>query len=295
MGSLDGKVAVVTGAGQGIGRAEAHLLAREGARVVVNDLGCTWQGEGESRMAADQVAEEIRKAGGQAVPNYDDVSKFDSAKRIIATALQTWGRLDILVNNAGILRDKMIFHMEETDFDSVIGVHLKGTFGLTRHACAHFRDRHKQGDESGGRIINTTSIVALRGNAGQANYIAAKGGIAALTLATSLDMKKYGVTCNAISPGARTRLIAQTQEAKGGSAEKRMPRAGEFDPFDPANIAPLAAFLASDQARGITGRVFHIVGGKIDLYQGWTPVKSIEKKGRWEVGELKERIRELTG
>ncbi len=288
MQHLAGKVAVVTGAGNGIGRGEAHLLAKEGAKVVVNDLGCTWQGEGQSQMVAEQVANEIRAAGGQAVSNFDDVSKFDGAKRIIDTAVQKFGRLDILVNNAGILRDKMIFNMEEAEFDAVIGVHLKGTFNCSRHACAWFRDAVKEGKIQGGRIINTTSIVALVGNAGQANYIAAKGGIAALTMAIARDMAKYKVTCNAISPGARTRLIKQTfgpdrmQEGKDG-----------FDAYDPANIAPLVAYLASDEAQRITGRVFHIVGGKIEAFRGWSPAKSIEKKGRWEVGELAGKMKEL--
>ncbi len=290
---LTGKVAVVTGAGQGIGRGEALLLAREGARVVVNDLGTSWQGEGKSSKAADQVVGEIRAAGGEAVPNCDDVSKWEGAKSIVDAALRAFGRLDIVVNNAGILRDKMVFNMEESDFDAVIGVHLKGTFGVTRHACAYFREAHKAGTVKSGRIINTTSIVALKGNLGQTNYIAAKGGIAALTLGTAIDMARYGVTCNAISPAARTRLIAGTYEKKGSSAEARMPAGKGFDPYDPENIAPLVAYLATDAARSISGQVFHVVGGKIDLFQGWHPARSIEKKGRWEVGELERRVKEL--
>lgn len=290
---LTGKVAIVTGAGQGIGRGEALLLAREGAKVVVNDLGTSWQGEGKSEKAADAVVREIRAAGGQTVPNYDDVSKWNGAKGIVDTALDSFGRLDIVVNNAGILRDKMVFNMEESDFDAVIGVHLKGTFGVTRHACAHFREAHKAGTVQAGRIINTTSIVALKGNLGQTNYIAAKGGIAALTLGTAIDMAKYGVTCNAISPAARTRLIAGTYERQGSSAEARMPASKEFDPYAPENIAPLVACLATDAAQAISGQVFHVVGGKIDLFQGWSPARSIEKRGRWEVEELEKRIKEL--
>ncbi len=290
---LSGKVAVVTGAGQGIGRGEALLLALEGAKVVVNDLGTSWQGEGEGERLADQVVREIQAAGGQAVPNCDDVSKWEGAKSIIDTALREFGRLDIVVNNAGILRDKMVFSMEESDFDAVIGVHLKGTFGMTRHACAWFKEAHKAGTVKSGRIINTTSIVALKGNLGQTNYIAAKGGIAALTLGTAIDMARYGVTCNAISPAARTRLIDETYKRKGSSAAERMPAGRGFDPYDPENIAPLVAYLATDAARSVSGQVFHVVGGKIDLFQGWHPARSIEKKGRWEVGELEKRIREL--
>lgn len=290
---LTGKVAVVTGAGQGIGRGEALLLAKEGAKVVVNDLGTSWQGEGKGEKVADRVVQEIRAAGGQAVPNYDDVSKWDGAKNIVDTALESFGRLDVVVNNAGILRDKMIFSMEESDFDSVIAVHLKGTFGLTRHACAYFRDAHKAGTLKAGRIVNTTSIVALKGNLGQANYIAAKGGIAALTLSTAIDMARYGVTCNAISPAARTRLIDETYKKKGSSAEARMPAGKEFDPYAPENIAPLVGYLATDAAQSITGQVFHVVGGKIELFQGWTSVRSIQKRGRWEVGELEKKVKEL--
>jgi NAD(P)-dependent dehydrogenase (short-subunit alcohol dehydrogenase family) len=290
---LTGKVAVVTGAGQGIGRGEALLLAKEGAKVVVNDLGTSWQGEGKGQMAADQVVGEIRAAGGQAVPNYGDVSKWDGAKSIIETALASFGRLDIVVNNAGILRDKMVFSMEESDFDAVIGVHLKGTFGVTRHACAYFKEAHKEGKVKAGRIINTTSIVALKGNLGQTNYIAAKGGIAALTLGTAIDMARYGVTCNAISPAARTRLIDETYKRKGSSARERMPAAKDYDPYAPENIAPLVAYLATDAAQSITGQVFHVVGGQIELFRGWSSIRSIQKRGRWEVGELAQRVREL--
>lgn len=281
MGALDGKVAIVTGAGRGIGRAEALLLAREGAKVVVNDLGVELSGEGKDHRVADSVVREIKEAGGEAVANFDSVSDFNAAKRIIDTAIDAFGKLDILVNNAGFIRDRIIFKMSEEEFDSVVAVHLKGTFNCSRWACAYFRER-----AAGGRIINTTSAAGLVGNIGQTNYAAAKAGIAIMTLVWSMEMEKYGVTCNAIAPSARTRMT----ESTFGELEEET---GGFDFASPDNIAPLVAYLASDHAQGISGKIFGVQGGDIEIYRVWHAEKSISKDGRWTMEELRERIPEL--
>jgi NAD(P)-dependent dehydrogenase (short-subunit alcohol dehydrogenase family) len=283
MGLLDGKVAIVTGAGRGIGRGEARLLAAHGARVVVNDLGGEWDGSGADRRPAQLVVDEIAAAGGEAVANYDDVADFAAAERMVRTAVDTWGRLDILVNNAGILRDKMIFNMTEEEWDAVIRVHLKGHFAPTRHACAYWRDLSKEtGSAANGRIVCTSSTSGLLGNAGQTNYGAAKAGIAAFAQITSLDMARYGVTCNAIAPAARTRMTEKTF----GEIKAR----GDFDEWDPENIAPLVTFLATDAAAAITGQVFYVAGGVVQLYQGWGPVAEISKPARWSVEELVKEV-----
>jgi len=281
MGTLDGKVAIITGAGRGIGRAEALLLALEGAKVVVNDLGVEFDGEGSDRKVADQVVEEIREAGGQAVANYDSVSDFQAAKNIIDTAVNEFGQLDILVNNAGFVRDRMVFKMSEEEFDAVVGVHLKGTFNCGRWACVYFRERN-----AGGRIINTSSAAGLVGNVGQTNYAAAKAGIAIMALTWSLEMEKYGVTVNAIAPTARTRMTEMTF----GDIEAEE---GEFDFASPENIAPLVAYLASDDAQEITGKIFGVQGGDIDIYESWQVKKSISKEGRYSVEDLKDKIKDL--
>jgi NAD(P)-dependent dehydrogenase (short-subunit alcohol dehydrogenase family) len=282
MGILEGKVAVVTGAGRGIGRGEAVLLAQEGAKVVVNDLGVEFDGKGGDRKIAEVVAEEIRKSGGEAVANFESVSDFQGAKRIIDAAIAAFGKLDILVNNAGFVRDRMVFKMSEEEFDAVVAVHLKGTFSCGRWACTYFRERNQ-----GGRIINTTSAAGLVGNIGQTNYAAAKAGIAIMTLVWGLEMEKYGVTCNAIAPSARTRMT----ETTFGEFEPESP--GAFDFAAPENIAPLVAVLASDEARHISGRVFGVQGGDIDLYQVWQARKSLSREGRWTAAELSKRIQEL--
>ncbi len=285
MSVLDGKVAVVTGAGRGIGRGEALLLATHGVRVVVNDLGGEWDGTGQDPRPATEVVEEIRSAGGEAVPHHEDVSEPEGARGAIGLALDTWGRLDAVVNNAGILRDRMIFNMSVEEWDAVIKVHLRGTFLCTQTACAHWRDRSKAGEQIAGRVVNTSSTSGLLGIGGQSNYGAAKAGIAAFTQIVSMEMEKHGVTVNAIAPGARTRLTEQT------FGDLRVE--GEFDPLAPENVAPLVAYLCTDDASGITGQVFGITGGLVELYRGWTPEAELEKEGRWEVGELAERIDEL--
>src|SRR2546422_3731175 len=234
---LDGKVAVITGAGRGIGRGEAQLFAGEGARVVVNDLGGEWDGTGADTRPAQQVVDEIRAAGGEAVAHFRDVSEAEGAESLIRLALDTWGLLDIVVNNAGILRDRMVFNMSVEEWDSVVKVHLRGHFLVTRAACSHWRDRSKSGGEAAGRIINTTSTSGILGNPGQSNYGAAKAGIAAFTQIVAMEMERYGVTVNAIAPGARTRM---TEKTFGD-----LPEVTEgFDPLAPENIAPLVAFLA---------------------------------------------------
>jgi NAD(P)-dependent dehydrogenase (short-subunit alcohol dehydrogenase family) len=288
VGILDGKVAVITGAGRGIGRGEAVLFAEEGARVVVNDLGGEWDGTGADPRAASQVVEEIRAGGGEAVPHFEDVSEASGAESLVRLPLDTWGRLDVVVNNAGILRDRMIFNMSVDEWDAVIKVHLRGHFLVTRVACAHWRDLAKSGEGVRGAIINTSSTSGILGNAGQSNYGAAKAGIAAFTYIVAMEMGRYGITVNAIAPGARTRLTEQTFGELKVSP-------GEFDPLAPENVAPMVAYLASDRAAHITGQVFYVQGGLIQLYQGWTPVSEIDKGARWSAGELADRMEELFG
>ncbi len=276
-GVVDGKVAVVTGAARGIGRGEALLLAREGARVVVNDIEA-----GEGSPAAG-VVEEIRGASGEAVVHAGDVSVTDGAHSLIALALDTWGRLDIVVNNAGILRDRMVYNLAEDEWDDVIRVNLRGHFLVTRRACGHWREQVKAGHDVSGRVVNTSSTSGLLGNVGQANYGAAKAGVAAFTQIVAMEMRRFGVTVNAIAPGARTRL---TEAAYGPRGEA----AGGFDSLDPDNIAPLVVHLASDAAAHITGQVFRVYGGHIELYEGWRPVAALDKDGRWDPADLPERI-----
>lgn len=286
MGMLEGKVAVITGAGRGIGRGEALLFAREGARVVVNDLGGEWDGTGADPRAASQVVEEVRAAGGEAVAHFEDISEPDGAESLIRLALQTWGRLDVAVNNAGILRDRMIFNMSVEDWDAVMKVHLRGHFLVTRAACAHWRDRSKAGEQVSGRVVNTSSTSGILGNVGQSNYGAAKAGIAAFSYIVAMEMARYGVTVNAIAPGARTRLTEKT------FGDLSLPE-GQFDALAPENIAPLVTFLASDAAAHITGQVFYVQGGLVQLYQGWMPVAEIQKDDRWTPSELADRVGEL--
>ncbi len=286
MGMLDGKVAVITGAGRGIGRGEALLFAAEGARVVVNDLGGEWDGTGVDPRPAQQVADEIRSAGGEAVAHFEDVSEEAGAESLIRLALESWGRLDVVVNNAGILRDRMVFNMSVEEWDTVIKVHLRGHFLVTRAACTHWRELAKAGAAVRGRIVNTSSTSGILGNAGQANYGAAKAGIAAFTQIVAMEMKRYGVTANAIAPGARTRMTEKTFGAL------TLPE-GQFDALAPENIAPMVAYLASDDAAHITGQVFGVQGGLIQLYQGWTPVAEITKDARFTAAEIAARSGEL--
>jgi NAD(P)-dependent dehydrogenase (short-subunit alcohol dehydrogenase family) len=290
MGMLDDKVAVITGAGRGIGRGEALLFAAEGARVVVNDLGGEWDGTGADQRAASGVVEEIRAAGGEAVPHFEDISEPEGAASLIRTALDTWSRLDVVVNNAGILRDRMVFNMAVEEWDAVIKVHLRGHFLVTGEACAHWRGRAKAGEDvSRSRIVNTSSTSGILGMAGQSNYGAAKAGIAGFTQIVAMEMIRYGVTCNAIVPGARTRMTEKT------FGDLPPPAEGTFDHLAPENIAPLVAFLASDAAGSISGQLIGIAGGIVQLFQGWTSVAAITKDGRWTPDELVGRMDELFG
>lgn len=280
MGLLEGKVAIVTGAGRGIGRGEAMLLAAEGARVVVNDLGVELDGSGQDKSVARIVVDEIEAGGGEACANKDSVSDHEAAKRIIEQAVDTYGRLDILVNNAGITRDKMVYNMDEDMFDAVVAVHMKGTFNTGKWACRYFREK-----KEGGRIINTTSAAGLIGNLGQTNYGAAKAGIAAMTLIWSREMDKYQVTVNAISPAARTRMTI----AAFGDIEPD--EDDEFDAMAPENVAPLVAYLASDLSEDVTGQVFGISGGEIEIFEPWQPVQDFSKDGQWTPQELAEKMK----
>ena len=291
---LDGKVAIVTGSGRGIGREEALLMARLGAKVVVNDLGAHFDGTGQpTATPAQEVVAEIKKMGGQAIANGDSVADFKAAKRIIECALDTFGKLNIVVNNAGILRDRMIFNMSEEDWDAVVAVHLKGTFNMCRHACEYWREEHKKGNLLNGRIINTSSDAGLLGNVGQTNYGACKAAVAAMAIIIGQEMKKYGVTANAIAPVARTRLTVEatpsTAALMGGPVKE-----GEFDMFSPANVAPLVEWLASDDAAGVNGQVFRVGGRSVWPMKGWHSATRIKnpKPAAWDPVELGTRIKE---
>jgi NAD(P)-dependent dehydrogenase (short-subunit alcohol dehydrogenase family) len=291
MGILEGKVAIVTGAGHGIGRGEALELARQGAAVVVNDVGGSVHGGGEDKTPAEEVAEVIRKAGGQASANYSDVADWEGAKALVRQAVDDFGRLDVLVNNAGIVRDAMIFSMKEEDFDSVVRVHLKGTFATTHHASVYWREESKAGRQPRAAIVNTVSSAGLQGNVGQANYGAAKAGIAALTVISSLELSRYGVRANAVAPGGMTRITGTLMK----DANVREPdqfEEGEFENMNPGNSAPMVAWLASDESLHVTGQVFRAVGNRINHYESWTLGQTLEAKDktgaarRWEPEEI---------
>ena len=279
MGMLDGKVAIITGAGRGLGREEALALAKEGCNLVINDLGAFHDGTGSESKVADQVCEEIKKLGVKAVGNYDSVTDFNAAKGMIDQAISEFGKLDIVVNNAGILRDRMLFNMSEAEWDAIMAVHLKGTFNMTRHASAYFRQMGKEDPKlkNFGRVINTASDAGLLGNMGQANYGAAKAGIAAFTVIAAMELKKYA-TVNCIVPVARTRLTTDATP-KMTSVMSATNEAG-FDVFNPANVAPMIAFLASDEAKKISGEVFRVVGDTVFLFQGWHTINTIRNDGK---------------
>lgn len=282
---LEGKVAVITGAGRGIGREEALLMAAHGAKIVVNDLGAHFDGSGTSSNPAQEVVNDIKKMGGEAVANGDSVADFKSSKRIIECALDTFGKLNVVVNNAGILRDRMIFNMGEEDWDSVIAVHLKGSFNMTRHACEYWREEHKKGDLLNGRIINTSSDSGLLGNVGQSNYGAAKAAVALMAITIDREMAKYGVTCNAIAPVARTRLTTDATPATAALMGQEV-KEGEFDVFSPRNVAPLVAWLASDDAGDVHGEVFRVGGGTVWLMKGWHSAGKVQQRATWEPESL---------
>ncbi|MGO9911550.1 MAG: SDR family oxidoreductase [Acidimicrobiales bacterium] len=286
----EGRVAVVTGAGRGIGRAEALELARQGAKVIVNDLGAEVDGSGGSLGPAGEVVDEIRGFGGEAVANGEDVSDWEGAQRLVNTAVETFGRLDVLVNNAGILRDRMIVNMTDEEWDAVIRVHLRGTFAPTRWAATYWRELVKAGETVDARVINTTSSSGIYGNPGQANYGAAKAGIAAFTVITAMELSRYGVTVNAIAPGALTRMtenLGAIRAARSGESvdAPAAPSAAEVA-RSPENVAPLVAWLASGESAGITGRVFNIGGGRLSVAEGWVAGPGVEREGLFETEEL---------
>ena len=277
MTALDGRVAIVTGAGRGVGREHALLLAAEGAAVVVNDLGGATDGTGSDASPAQRVVEEIEAGGGRAVANGADISDWKAAGDLVAQAVEEFGGLDVLINNAGILRDRTIVNMDPTEWDLVQGVHLRGHAATTHFAGAYWRQRFKAGEPVAASIVNTSSTSGLIGNFGQTNYGAAKAGIAALTIISQIELGAYGVRCNAIAPYARTRL-SPADEVEGTPA---------FDPLEPANIAPFVAYLASEGCP-LAGKLFFVHGGRVQLVRPFTLAQSIVKEGRWTVDELAE-------
>jgi NAD(P)-dependent dehydrogenase (short-subunit alcohol dehydrogenase family) len=285
MASLEGKVAIVTGAGRGIGREHALALAEAGARVVVNDLGATLAGEGTDATPAQSVVNEIVAAGGEAVANYDDVSDFGAADHMIQRAIERYGGLDILVLNAGILRDRMLVNMTEEEWDAVIGVHLKGHFAPLRHAAAYWRERSKGGESLRARVITTSSPSGVFGNMGQANYGAAKAAIAGLTLIAAQELHRYGVTVNCIAPNARTRMTEVT------FGDLPAPEEG-FDPLDPGNMAPLVVALCADEAQDITGQCFFVWGGSVNVLRPWDAGELFAADDRWDADALLAELRE---
>ena len=276
-GSCTGRVVVITGAGNGIGRAHALAFAAQGARVVVNDLGGARDGAGSSGGPAQAVADEITTAGGEAVANTEDISSWAGAERLIGQAVETFGGLDVVVNNAGILRDRMIVTMTERDWDSVIGVHLKGTFAVLHHAAAYWRQRAKEGHANDARVINTTSPSGLFGNAGQGNYGAAKAGIASLTIIAARELDRYGVTVNAIAPTALTRMTEDLEMMRAAAASTDL---------SPEAISPLVVWLGSAESREVTGRVFGVWGNAITVIEGWVNGPSMSRDTRWNPAAL---------
>ncbi len=289
MGSLDGKVAIVTGGGRGIGRAEAHRLAAEGASVVVNDFGGSLVGEGADRTPAEVVVEEIRAEGGNAVADIGDVTEWETGRRLIALAMDRFGRLDILVNNAGIARPRMSFNMSEEDWDLVTKIHLTGSFTATRFAAEHWRDEAKRIDAPvDAAVVFTTSVNGLRGAPGHVNYAAAKAGIAAMTTVLAEELAPYGVRCNAIAPLAFTRMTEELHDTPMFAGDRR-------EALAPEHIAEVVVWLASPRANGITGRVVGITGERLDVWEGWHPAARASIEGSWTQERLDSVREELFG
>jgi NAD(P)-dependent dehydrogenase (short-subunit alcohol dehydrogenase family) len=288
-GLCDGRVVIVTGAGRGLGRAHALEFARQGARVVVNDVGAELDGSGSSTGPAGEVVDQIRATGGQALANGDDIADEIGSKHLIDAAIAEWGSLDVVVNNAGILRDRMIFNMDVADFDAVIRVHLRGTWLMCHHAAIYWRDKSKDGTPVDARIINTSSPAGLYTSMGQSNYGPAKAGIANMTVVLAAELGRYGVTVNAISPGARTRM---TETIRRPGTIAAVPADG-FDSGDPANVSPLVVWLASPEAKDVTGRVFNVRGGSISVAEPWHAGPGADKGERWDPSDLGPVIRGL--
>ena len=292
MGALDGRVAIITGAGRGIGREHALLFAQEGAKVVVNDLGGAMDGTGDDRTPAEQVVDEIKAMGGEAVANADNVAEWEGGQRLVNAAIEAFGDLHILVNNAGILRDRVLVNMSEEEWDAVIHVHLKGHFIPTRFAAAYWREQTKAGNAVKANVINTSSTSGLLGNPGQTNYGAAKAGIAAFSVIAAMELERYGVRVNAIAPAARTRM---TEATPGLDQIVKAPEdAAKFDIWDPANVSPMVASPATENLP-FTGRVFFVQGGKVQNMTPWQMAEVIDKDDRWTVAELENEVKKLLG
>jgi len=288
MGSLDGRVAIITGAGRGIGREHALFFANEGAKVVVNDLGGANDGSGADISPAQQVVDEIIGAGGEAVVNGDNVADWQGAQRLINSAIETFGDLDILVNNAGILRDRVLVNMTEEEWDAVIAVHLKGHFAPSRWAATYWREQHKAGVTKPRNIVHTSSTSGLFANPGQANYGAAKTGIATFSQIIAKELIRYNVKSNTIAPGARTRLTLATP----GLENIMRPQEGSFDQWDPANISPLVAYLATSDC-AFTGETFLVQGGNVTMIESWARGECVDSGAKWTVSDLAEALAPL--
>jgi NAD(P)-dependent dehydrogenase (short-subunit alcohol dehydrogenase family) len=289
MGCLDGRVAIITGAGRGIGREHALFFAAEGAKIVVNDLGGTNDGTGSDLTPAQQVVEEVKAMGGEAVVNGDNVADWQGAQRMVNQAIETFGDLDILVNNAGILRDRVLVNMTEEEWDAVIAVHLKGHFAPSRWAAAYWREQHKAGVTKPRNIVHTSSTSGLFANPGQSNYGAAKTGIATFSQIIAKELVRYNVKSNTIAPGARTRLTLATP----GLDEVMKPKEGVFDPWDPANISPLVAYLASADC-AFNGETFLVQGGNVTVIDSWKRGAGVDRDSKWTVAELAEALAPLS-
>ncbi|MEZ5218988.1 MAG: SDR family oxidoreductase [Ilumatobacteraceae bacterium] len=290
MGALEGRVAIITGAGRGIGREHALFFAAEGAKVVVNDLGGANDGSGSDITPAEEVVREIEKLGAEAIVNGDDVSDWEGAQRLVNSAIEAFGDLDILVNNAGILRDRVLVNMTESEWDAVIQVHLKGHFAPTRWAAAYWREQSKAGSTKVRNIVNTSSTSGLFSNPGQSNYGAAKSGIATFSQIIAKELTRYNVRSNTIAPGARTRLTLATPGLDTMIAPPR--EEGAFDMWDPANISPLVAYLASEQC-AFNGETFLVQGGLVERVESWAHGARVEQMSKWTVDQLTERMQEL--
>lgn len=287
MGICDGRTVIITGAAGGLGRAYALAFAAEGANVVVNDIGTSLGGEGRDTSAADAVVSEIRDAGGKAIANYEDITDWDAAKRIVDAAVDAFGDLHVIVNNAGIVRDRMFVSATLDEWDATIRVHLRGHFCVARHAVDYWRARSKEGHKIDARIINTTSGAGLQGSIAQAAYSTAKGGIASLTLVQAAELGRYGITANALAPSARTRMTEQA------FADKMATTDDEFDVMDPANIAPTVVWLGSEQSADVTGCVFELEGGMIMLEDGWRKGPSVKVDHKWKPAEVGDAVKKL--
>lgn len=287
MGICDNRTVIITGAARGLGRAYALAFAAEGANVVVNDIGTSLGGEGRDTSAADSVVDEIRAAGGKAVANYEDITDWDAAGRIVQTALDAFGDLHVVVNNAGIVRDRMFVSATLEEWDATMHVHLRGHFCLSRHAVNYWRAKQKEGRNPDARIINTSSGAGLQGSIAQAAYSTAKGGIAALTLVQAAELGRYGITANALAPSARTRMTEQA------FAEKMATEGQSFDVMDPANVAPAVVWLGSGESADVTGCVFELEGGKIMIEDGWREGPVVDKGAQWQPGEIGAAVAKL--